>query len=418
MSPRRVSRRSLLKGGAALLALNASRVLSPLFAASSGATLRVAVVGAGAFGGWTALHLLRRHARVVLLDAWGPGNSRASSGGETRVIRATYGPDRIYVEMVARSLRLWRESEKSFSRPLFRKTGVIWMAGSDDRYEKASVPLLRAAGLPVEELSTAEAAARYPQVNFEGVRFVLREREAGYLLARRACQAVLERFLAEGGDYRQAAVTPGAIEGDRMGPLRLSDGTTLAADRYVFACGPWLGTMFPEAIGDRIRPTRQEVFFFGTPPGDPTYLEDRLPVWIDNGPRIFYGVPGSDWRGFKVAADTPGPDFDPPSGERMPTSKGLRAARDYLAYRFPGLKDAPLLEARVCQYENSPDSRFIIDRHPQARNAFFAGGGSGHGFKHGPALGERVAEIVLGSREPDPFFSLSRFATDPVRPAL
>src|SRR5258705_5818370 len=167
MDSRRLSRRSLLKGGAALVALSASRVVSLLVAAAAGAKPRVAVVGAGAFGGWTALHLLRRGARVVVLDAWGPGNSRASSGGETRVIRATYGPDRIYVEMVARSLQLWRESEKSFSRPLFRKTGVIWMAGSDDRYEKAAVPLLRAAGLPVEELSAAEAAVLYPQVNFE-----------------------------------------------------------------------------------------------------------------------------------------------------------------------------------------------------------------------------------------------------------
>ena len=409
MHPRGVSRRSLLKGGAALVVLHASRILSPLVAATSGAKPRVAVVGAGAFGGWTALHLLRRGARVVLLDAWGPGNSRASSGGETRVIRATYGPDRIYVEMVARSLRLWRDSERRFGRPLFRKTGVIWMAGRDDRYEKAALPLLRALGLPVEEVGATEAAVLYPQVNFEGVSWVLHEKEAGYLLARRACQAVLERFQAEGGEYRLAAATPGTVDRGRMGPLRLSDGTALAADRYVFACGPWLGKIFPDIIGDRIRPTRQEVFFFGTPPGDPTFTEDRLPVWIDNGARIFYGIPGSDWRGFKVADDTHGPEFDPTAGERVPTSKGLRAARDYLAFRFPGLKDAPLLEARVCQYENSPDSRFIIDRHPQARNAFFAGGGSGHGFKHGPAVGERVADLVLGTGRPDPFFALSRF---------
>src|SRR5438093_12568922 len=223
MHPRGVSRRSLLKGGAALVVLHASRILSPLVAATSGAKPRVAVVGAGAFGGWSALHLLRRGARVVLLDAWGPGNSRASSGGETRVIRATYGPDRIYVEMAARSLRLWRDSERSFGRPLFRKTGVLWMAGRDDRYETAALPLLRAAGLPVERLETAEAAARYPQIDFAGVSWVLHEKEAGYLLARRACQAVLERFQAEGGEYRQAAVAPGPVVGDRMGPLRLSD---------------------------------------------------------------------------------------------------------------------------------------------------------------------------------------------------
>jgi sarcosine oxidase len=416
MSSRRLSRRSLLKGGAALFALNASRVVSPMLAAGAG--MRVAVVGAGAFGGWTALHLLRRGAKVVVLDSWGPGNSRSSSGGETRVIRATYGPDRIYVDMVARSLRLWREAEKRFSRPLFKKTGVIWMAGQDDRYERAALPLLRAAGLGVDEISLDQATRLYPQVNFEGVGWVLHEKEAGYLLARRACQAVLERFRAEGGEYRQVEVKPGPIARGSMGPLRLSDGATLAADRYVFACGPWLGALFPEVIGDRIRPTRQEVFFFGTPPGDPTFLEDRLPVWIDNGPRIFYGIPGSEWRGFKVADDTHGPTFEPTSGERVPSARGRRAARDYLAFRFPGLRDAPLLEARVCQYENSPDSRFIVDRHPEARDVFFAGGGSGHGFKHGPALGERVADMVLGERRPDPFFSLSRFATTPVQTAF
>jgi len=403
------SRRSLLKGGAAVLALHASRLLSPLAAAAS-AKPRVAVVGAGAFGGWTALHLVRRGARVVLLDAWGPGNSRASSGGETRVIRATYGPDRIYVEMAARSLRLWRDSERSFGRPLFRKTGVLWMAGADDRYERAALPLLRAAGLSVERLEATEAAARYPQIEFEGVNWVLHEKEAGYLLARRACQAVLERFQVEGGEYRLAAVTPGPVVNDRMGPLLLSDRNVLSADRYVFACGPWLGTMFPEILGARIRPSRQEEFFFGTPPGDPTWLEDRLPVWIDNGPRIFYGIPGSEWRGFKVADDTRGEDFDPTNGERKPSAKGLRSARDYMAFRFPGLKDAPLLEARVCQYENSPDGRFIIDRHPQAANAFIAGGGSGHGFKHGPAIGERLADLVLGTSRPEPFFALSRFS--------
>src|SRR5262245_17506394 len=231
MSSRRLSRRSLLKGGAALFALNASRVGSPLRAAGAG--MRVAVVGAGAFGGWTALHLVRRGAKVVVLASWGPGTSRASSGGETRVIRATYGPDRIYVEMAARSLRIWRDSETSFGRPLFRKTGVLWMAGADDRYEAAALPLLRAAGLPVERWPRDEAARLYPQIDFEGVSWVLHEKEAGYLLARRACQAVQERFLKEGGEYRQSAVSPGRIAGDTMGPLRLSDGSTLAADRYV-----------------------------------------------------------------------------------------------------------------------------------------------------------------------------------------
>ncbi|HEU4402242.1 MAG TPA: FAD-dependent oxidoreductase [Candidatus Polarisedimenticolia bacterium] len=421
MSPS-LSRRALLKGGAALAALGALGPI-PRLAAGVGAPdpapigprardrPHVVVVGAGAFGGWSALFLLRRGARVTLIDAWGPGNSRASSGGETRVIRATYGPDRTYVRMVARALVLWKEHQARFKRPLWHRIGVLWMAGADDRYEKASLPLLREAGLPIEELSAAESSRRYPQINFEGVNWVLHEKEAGYLLARRACQAVLEGFLAEGGEYRQAAATPGAIKGGTMQALALSDGTTLAADRYLFACGPWLGSLLPDVVGARIAPTRQEVFFFGTPAGDARFVEEKLPAWIDNGARIFYGIPGNEWRGFKVADDTRGPAVDPTTQERMPSGRALRAAREYLEFRFPGMKQAPLVETRVCQYENSPDSRFIIDRHPLAENAFIAGGGSGHGFKHGPAIGEMAADLVLGRRPPDPFFALARLAT-------
>ncbi|MGH9798315.1 MAG: FAD-dependent oxidoreductase, partial [Candidatus Polarisedimenticolia bacterium] len=276
-------------------------------------------------------------------------------------------------------------------------------------YERAALPLIREAGLPVERLETGEAARRWPQVNFDGVRWVIHEKEAGYLLARRACASVLEAFVAEGGSYRAARVEPGGIAGGLLREVRSSDGGRFAADRFVFACGPWLGRLFPDLRGLSILPTRQEVYFFGPPAGDARFGDDRLPVWIDNGPRLFYGIPGNEERGFKIADDARGPEFDPTGGDRAATPAGVRAARDYLAFRFPALKDAPLLEARVCQYENSPDGRFIIDRHPQAENVVLAGGGSGHGFKHGPAVGEMAAGIVLGTRAPDPFFALARF---------
>ncbi len=416
------SRRSFLQWCAAWgAALGALPVVKSFFPAEVRAQAgrikkpRVAVVGAGAFGGWTALHLLRRGAQVTLLDAWGPGNSRASSGGETRVIRATYGPDKIYVEMVARALVLWRENEKRWQRPLYHRTGVLWMAGANDQYEKAALPLLRAAGLAFEELSAAELAKRYPQVNFEQVKWGIVEKDAGYLTARRACEAVLEGFLAEGGDYRQQAAEPAELAGGELHRLKLSDGTTLVADQYVFACGPWLGKLFPDLLGALIQPTRQEVFFFGTPAGDARFSEENFPAWIDNGERTFYGIPGNQWRGFKLADDTRGLAFDPTAGERVMSAEGLRAARDYLGFRFPALKGAPLLEARICQYENSPDHHFILDRHPQAANLWLVGGGSGHGFKHGPALGEKVAELVLGEKSPEAFFSLARFARPAAR---
>jgi glycine/D-amino acid oxidase-like deaminating enzyme len=381
--------------------------------AASGRGPRVIVVGAGAFGGWTALYLQRRGAKVTLLDAWGPGNSRASSGGETRVIRATYGPDTIYVRMVARSLELWRENEKRWGRRLYHRTGALWMVGKDDKYEKSSLPVLRENGIAFEELTSAGAAKKYPQIQFEGIAWAIFEKDAGYLTARLACAAVLDGFRAEGGQYRQVSAAPAAVEGGRLAGLGLSDGSTLAADLYVFACGPWLGKLFPETLGSLIRPTRQEVFFFGTPAGDARFTEEVLPVWIDHGERIFYGIPGNQWRGFKLADDTRGPAFDPTSGERVASAEGIRAAREYLEFRFPALKGSPLLESRVCQYENSQDQHFIVDRLPGAANAWIVGGGSGHGFKHGPALGELAAANVLGEKPAEPFFSLSRFGSSP-----
>jgi glycine/D-amino acid oxidase-like deaminating enzyme len=404
------TRRAFLKAAAAAPLLPA-RLRAAQEAPSAGAKPHVVVVGAGAFGGWSALHLLRGGARVTLVDSWGPGNSRASSGGDTRVIRGVYGANRVYVEMVVRSFELWADAEKRWSRPLYRQTGALWMlTGAADPYARNALPFLKDAGLPYEELSAPDARARWPQVSFEGVRWALLEKKAGYLLARRACEAVAEAFVREGGTYRQAAATPGPVAGGAMKNASLGEAGTIEADAFVFACGPWLGRVFPDVVGERVKPTRQEVFFFGTAPGDARYTEDGMPVWVDYGERLVYGIPGSERRGFKIADDTHGAAFDPTSGERLVSPEGLRFVREFVARRFPGLAQAPLLESRVCQYENSPDGHYIIDRHPAAENVWLVGGGSGHGFKMGPAVGERVARLVRGRDRVDSFFALARLS--------
>jgi glycine/D-amino acid oxidase-like deaminating enzyme len=369
----------------------------------------VVVIGAGAFGGWTALWLRRMGAQVTLVDAWGPGHSRASSGDETRVIRAVYGSDRVYVDQVARSLPLWKESGKRWGQKLYHPTGLLWMYTSPDHYVRASMPLLAEYGLVVSELTLSQARIQFPLIDFEGVRTVFFEDQAGYLLARRSCQLVAAALVAEGGEYRQVNVRPGQVAGGAMERLDLSDGTTLSADAYVFACGPWLGRLFPEVLGEQgIFPTRQEVFYFGTPAGDPRYLEASFPIWMDmTETNSFYGIPGNENRGFKVANDVHGEPFDPTSGDRTPSAGALALARGQLARRFPGLTNAPVAESRVCQYENSPDGQLLFDRHPQAANAWLLGGGSGHGFKLGPALGQDVAETVLGDGKPPELFSLA-----------
>lgn len=370
----------------------------------------IAVVGAGAFGGWTALHLLEGAARVTLLDAWGPGNSRASSGGETRVMRGTYGPDQPYTEMAARALKIWAKYERRWKRQFLHRTGVLWMAsGRDDAFERGSVEMLRAAKIKFQELAVAQMQKRWPQINFEGIQWGIFEPECGYLDARTSCQAVVEAFLAAGGKYRQLAVLGDGLESPPLRSLSLSDGTQLKADAYVFACGPWLGKLFPETVGELVQPTKQDVFFFGPPAGDDRFSDAHLPVWADHRGRFRYGIPGSDRRGFKIADDTRGQKFDPTNGERVVSPETLKDIREYVGFRFPALKDAPLVETRVCQYEQTPDSHFIVDRHPAMENVWIVGGGSGQGFKHGPAVGEMMAELILRDRLPDAVFQLSRF---------
>jgi glycine/D-amino acid oxidase-like deaminating enzyme len=372
----------------------------------------IAVIGAGAFGGWTALQLLESGARVTLIDAWGPGNSRSSSGGETRIMRGTYGPDQPYTALAARALKLWAKYEKRWKRTLLHRSGVLWMAGSrDDSFERGSLPLLRDAGVKFQELSSPLMKKRWPQVNFEDIRWGIFEPECGYLKARASCKAVVDAFVAGGGKYRVVAAWPEELENGTslLRRLELSDGSLLKADFYVFACGPWLGKLFPRILGDSIRPTRQEIFFFGTPAGDERFTDAHLPVWGDHGQRFFYGIPGSGRRGFKVADDTRGPTFEPTHGERVVSPAALKRAREYVARRFPAMKDAPLIESRVCQYEQTPDSHFIVDRHPQLQDVWLLGGGSGHGFKHGPALGEAMADLILKDGEASAVWQLARF---------
>ena len=349
-------------------------------------------------------------------------------------MRGTYGPDQPYTEMAARALKLWSKYERRWKRQFLHRTGVLWMAsGRDDIFERGSVERLRAAKIKFQEMSTAQMRKRWPQINFEGIQWGIFEPECGYLDARASCQAVVEAFVAAGGKYLQAAVPGDGLEADNahvgaaasavrssearqrlqnalLRTISLSDGARLKADCYVFACGPWLGKLFPETIGDLVQPTKQDVFFFGSPAGDDHFSDAHLPVWADHRGRFRYGIPGSGRRGFKIADDTRGPAFDPTNGERAVSQETLRDIREYVGFRFPALKDAPLLETRVCQYEQTPDSHFIIDRHPAMENVWIVGGGSGHGFKHGPAIGELMAEVILRDREADALFRLARFA--------
>jgi glycine/D-amino acid oxidase-like deaminating enzyme len=372
--------------------------------------VRIVVAGAGAWGGWIALHLRRAGHDVKLVDPWGPGNARASSGDESRIVRANYGAASHYVGMGVRALELWREFETKHRVELIRRCGLLWMEGSRDSANRASLPLMRDAHIKFEELSPRDLKTRYPQIDPRGIEYGILEPDAGYAFARRACRAVVEVFVSEGGRFIRGAVNP---TGGNNGPLcavSLDDGRMLEADAFVFACGPWLPQVLPDVIGDRIQPTRQEIFYFGDPGGANAFTDDTMPAWIDHSQNLWYGNPGNEFRGFKIGDDTRGATVDPTTQCRIPTADMINKTRDYAAYRFPALATMPITESRVCQYENTPDNDFILDRHPRLDNVWIAGGGSGHGFKHGPAIGEHVAGLVCGTASARSEFSLARDA--------
>jgi len=289
---------------------------------------------------------------------------------------------------------------------------VLWMAGgSEDGFERGSLETLRVAKIKFQTLSRAQMNKRWPQINFDGIEWGIFEPQCGYLDARASCAAVVRAFIAAGGKYRNSTVIPQELGKSSLRALFLSDGSQLKAQRFIFACGPWLGRLFPNPLGALVKATKQDVFFFGTPAGDTRFHDPNIPVWADHRDHFYYGIPGSDRRGFKVADDTRGPEFDPTNGERTISPEKLKRVREYVTFRFPALRDAPLIETRVCQYEQTPDSHFILDRHPGNENVWLLGGGSGHGFKHGPAIGQMMADLVLKDREPPTIWQLNRFKT-------
>jgi len=399
------TRRTLLAASAAL----------PLAACADGRGYDAIVIGAGVFGAWTAEHLRRAGKRVLLVDKMGAANARASSGGESRMTRAAYGRDALYARMALDSLREWKRLSDRSALPLFHQHGVLFFFEQMVDYARDSIAVHEEMRLPLEVLDNAALRDRWPQINFDGVNVGLFEAEFGALIARRAVQELVRGFVARGGAYRVAHAEP-TQDGHEV---RL-DGEALRADAVIWACGPWLGKVFPDVMAERMFVTRQEIAFIAPPDGDERFEADVLPGWADfNSGDLYYGFPNLEGRGFKIARDTHGAAFDPDTGDRRMSEDGVALLRAFVARRFPALAAQPFTEFRVCQYENSSNGDFLIDRHPNLEGAFLIGCGSGHGFKHGPEIGRLAAALALARVDaPEPRFALAAKATTHQREVL
>lgn len=368
----------------------------------------IAVIGAGVFGAWTAEHLRRKGHRVTLVDMAGPANNRASSGGESRMTRGAYGKDEIYTRMAFASLAEWKTLSAASGLPIFIPNGVLFFSSKPDDYFSDAIAVHQRLGLPLEQLDGPQMQRRFPMIDFADVVIGLYEPEFGALMARRSVQTLVRQFVAGGGQYRQELAQAPPQQDGPVRSLRLSGGE-LEADAFVFALGPWLPRFFPDLLGSRIFATRQEVFYFAEPAGDRRFLPEAMPGWADfNSGDMYYGFPDLEARGVKFAHDKHGEYVDPDTQSREPTQAALDQVIAFRDRRFPGLRGARLTGAEVCQYENSSNGDFLIDRHPALPNVVLVGGGSGHGFKHGPEVGRLAAELASSDGpQSEPRFSLA-----------
>ena len=317
-----MNRRTFLKTSGATAAVIAGRQLlaQSTPSQSRGALAAdVVVIGAGAFGGWTALYLREMGLSVTMVDQYGPGNSRATSGGESRQIRAGYGDRELYTRWVLEAFDRWK--------------------------------------------------------------------------AREGCVAVAQAFEQKGGRFLIAKADLGQRTGGTLRDIALSTGQSIAAQTFVFACGPWLPKVFPAVMKKKLTTPRRVVFFYGTPPGDERFTFPNFPTWaVDDA----YGFPSIEGKGFKVVPTFDAVMVDPDTQEHTLTAEEVRKGREFVAKWFPALKDQPLVDSKVCQREDSIDEHFIVDRHPEFENVWLVGGGSGHGYKHGIVLGDYVANRITG----------------------
>ena len=351
------------------------------------------VVGAGVFGGSLALRLVSSGWDVTLVEQYPPGHVRAASGGESRLIRCSHGSAAWYTRSARRALELWRELERDSGTELFVPSGVAWFFRERDGWGAESERLLQEEGVPVERLAPDEGARLFPSFDGRDLHSILYEPESGVLRARDATRVISEQAIERGARFVAGTAAP-------QGEAVQVDGERLEADRVVWAGGAWLAGLFPDVVDLRV--TRQDVYFFGAPSG---WQAPSVPAWVDFQGGV-YGVGELDGRGFKASPDSEGPEFDPDTEDRVPSAEKEREARAYLAHRFPALAEAPLVGTRSCPYSLTADTNFLVAPHPEHERVWLLGGGSGHGFKHGPALAEYVQGLLEEKDAPDQAFGL------------
>ena len=356
--------------------------------------MRAAVVGAGVFGLSTAIELRRRGHDVTLFERGPIPHPGASSTDVSKAIRRTwYGDVGTYVDLVQRAAVTWREWEDSFGDRVYHQCGqlVVLSDFGPGTPMHQSWRFLSSRGIDVEILDASEAGTRFPQLVFDAGQTCVYDRWAGYVESGRAVRFMADMASEQG--VRVAEHTPVTAVDETSGGVRVETASGgVAFDVAVVAAGPWLGRLVP-ALAAHVRLTRQQMVFVEVDAPD-RFSHGVFPMFtFDPDQGGFYGFPLLREGYLKIAEEKIGPEVDADL-DRAVTPEFIDVALDFLRRRIPEMARGRLLGGRSCLYTNTPDDHFFIDRAPGADRVFVAGGGSGHGFKFGGAIGEVAADAV------------------------
>lgn len=349
----------------------------------------IIVVGGGIAGTMTALDLQRRGNQVTLIDRWEPGHARAASSDYNRVIRAISGKDEFYTRWARESRLRWLEMQAETGQNLMYECGALILAteGHSD-WEDATAATFDKVGVPYYKFDKADIAARFPQFRVPEIKYALYEPEAGMLMAHRCVITGIDLFKKSGGIVKRGHITTDASE------KPLLDGKPLEADVIVISTGAWMSEMFPKTIKPISSIIGLPVFYTSTPNGSDAFDKEKMPCWIDHGQNSF-GIPSSEGSGIKAMIAIP-EKIDLDNDERLIRREALARTQSYIKHRFPLLEGEKVVDSKFNQIIMTPDTHFVVDWHPEHQNVLFAGGCSGHLFKHGPIFGEFVSGVAMG----------------------
>jgi len=362
----------------------------------------VVVVGAGIFGVASALALRARGHDVTIVEPGPVPHSLAESTDISKIVRADYGADETYTELMERALEGFRRYDHRLSRPLFHETGVLFVSRqpmAPGSFEHESFSLLTRRGHIIERLDEAAIRRRFPAWQGHYVDGYFNP-TGGWVESGKFVAAMAEEATKLGVSWILGEkVVRIDSKNARVTGVVLASGQTVSADHVVISAGAWTTDILPELKG-ALRSVGQPVFHLR--PADPSlFRAEVFPVFgADISRTGYYGFPINAYGVVKIANHGIGRPMHPDSDSRQVTVDEERSLRAFIAETFPSLSDAPIVYTRICVYGDSQDEHFWISRHPDIEGLVIAAGGSGHGFKFGPVIGDLVADALHGVDHP------------------